>query len=122
MREAGLSVRDLALYFGASESAIERTLEELRTERGAEKFGELLPPDVPAKAAWKQQQAGMCRRLALYRANTPKAIAADMGLHANTVSAINLGQHPLQARREAARSPQTYWENRLQDKGRYMDS
>jgi hypothetical protein len=38
------------------------------------------------------------RRLRLYRANTPKRIADEMRLHANTVSTINLGRHPIQAR------------------------
>jgi hypothetical protein len=40
------------------------------------------------------------RRLALDRQNAPKRIAVDMGLHPNTVCAINLGRHPLQARLE----------------------
>ena len=58
MREAGLSVRDCAEWFGVTESAVERTLEELRAERGPEHFRELMPPDVPAGAEqWKQQQA-----------------------------------------------------------------
>jgi hypothetical protein len=48
MREAGLSVQEVALYFGASETAIERTLQELRAERG----------HAPAEAdQWRQQHA-----------------------------------------------------------------
>ena len=38
------------------------------------------------------------RRLALYRSNTPQRIAADLGLHPNTITKINLGRHPIQAR------------------------
>jgi hypothetical protein len=38
------------------------------------------------------------RRLRLYRANTPKRIAEEMHLHPNTISTINLGRHPIQAR------------------------
>jgi hypothetical protein len=38
------------------------------------------------------------RRLRLYRANTPKRIAEEMGLHINTICVINLGRHPVQAR------------------------
>jgi hypothetical protein len=38
------------------------------------------------------------RRLRLYRANTPKRIAEEMRLHPNTISTINLGRHPIQAR------------------------
>jgi hypothetical protein len=38
------------------------------------------------------------RRLRLYRENAPKRIAAELGLHENTVSKINLGRHPIQAR------------------------
>lgn len=56
MRESGLSIPDMAAWFGVSEAAVERTLEELRAERGPEAFGELVPPDAPA-GAWRQQQA-----------------------------------------------------------------
>ena len=56
MREAGLSVRACAEWFGMTEGAVERALEELRADRGPEHFGELMPPDAPADA-WKQQQA-----------------------------------------------------------------
>jgi hypothetical protein len=38
------------------------------------------------------------RRLRLYRENCPKRICQDMGVHPNTVCAINLGRHPVQAR------------------------
>ena len=38
------------------------------------------------------------RRLRLYRSSAPKAIAADMGMHINAVSKVNLGQHPVQTR------------------------
>ena len=38
------------------------------------------------------------RRLRLHRENAPKRIAGDMGLHLNTISAINLGRHPVQLR------------------------
>jgi hypothetical protein len=55
MREAGLSIHDLALYFGASESAVERTLEEQRAERGPETLRELTV-GAPAEQ-WKQHQA-----------------------------------------------------------------
>jgi len=58
MREAALSVRDCAEWFGVTEAAVERTLEELRTERGPEHFRELMPPDAPPEAEqWTQQQA-----------------------------------------------------------------
>jgi hypothetical protein len=38
------------------------------------------------------------RRLSLYRANTPKRIAQEMGVHQNTVTTINLKRHPIQMR------------------------
>jgi hypothetical protein len=38
------------------------------------------------------------RRLALHRENTPKRIAVELRVHPNTISAINLGRHPVQAR------------------------
>jgi hypothetical protein len=38
------------------------------------------------------------RRLRQYRENAPKRIAEEMGVHPNTVCAINLGRHPIQAR------------------------
>jgi hypothetical protein len=38
------------------------------------------------------------RRLRLYRENCPKRICEDLGVHINTVSKINLGLHPVQAR------------------------
>jgi len=38
------------------------------------------------------------RRLSLYRENCPKRIAEEMGVHINTVSKVNLGLHPVQAR------------------------
>src|SRR5579862_7673964 len=56
MRESGLSIQDTAVYFGVTEAAVERTLEELRADRGPESFGELVPPDAPTEA-WRQQQA-----------------------------------------------------------------
>ena len=44
------------------------------------------------------------RRLRLYRENCPKRICQDMGVHINTVTTINLGRHPVQARLAAAPS------------------
>jgi hypothetical protein len=41
------------------------------------------------------------RRLALHRGNCVTRICADMGVHANTVSVIRLGRHPLQTRLKA---------------------
>ena len=38
------------------------------------------------------------RRLELYRRNSPKRIAAEMGVHQNTVTIINLQRHPIQLR------------------------
>jgi hypothetical protein len=38
------------------------------------------------------------RRLRLYREKAPKRIAEEMGVHLNTVTTINLGRHPVQAR------------------------
>jgi len=38
------------------------------------------------------------RRLRLYRENCPKRVAEDLRVHPNTISAINLGRHPVQAR------------------------
>jgi FixJ family two-component response regulator len=38
------------------------------------------------------------RRLALYRANSSKRIAQDLGVHLNTVTTINLGRHAVQQR------------------------
>jgi hypothetical protein len=38
------------------------------------------------------------RRLRLYRENCPKRICEELGVHQNTVTAINLGRHPIQAR------------------------
>jgi hypothetical protein len=38
------------------------------------------------------------RRLRLYRDNAPKRIAEDMRVHVNTVTVVNLGRHPIQAR------------------------
>jgi hypothetical protein len=38
------------------------------------------------------------RRLALYRANSPKRIAQELGVHQNTVTTINLGRHVVQQR------------------------
>jgi hypothetical protein len=55
-----------------------------------------------ARRAWRylteREVIEVERRLALYRANTPQRIAADVGLHPNTVTKINLGRHPIQAR------------------------
>jgi hypothetical protein len=56
MRESGMSIHDTAAWFGVTEAAVERTLEELRTERGPETFAERVPPDAPT-GAWRQQQA-----------------------------------------------------------------
>jgi hypothetical protein len=38
------------------------------------------------------------RRLRLYRENAPKRIAEEMRVHLNTVTVVNLGRHPIQAR------------------------
>jgi hypothetical protein len=38
------------------------------------------------------------RRLRLHRENAPKRIAADLAVHENTVSKINLGRHWVQTR------------------------
>jgi hypothetical protein len=38
------------------------------------------------------------RRLRLHRENSPKRIAADMRVHVNTISAVNLGRHRIQKR------------------------
>jgi hypothetical protein len=38
------------------------------------------------------------RRLKRYRENAPKKIASDLGVHLNTVTVVNLGRHPIQAR------------------------
>lgn len=38
------------------------------------------------------------RRLELYRGNAPKRITADLNVHPNTITKINLGRHPVQAR------------------------
>lgn len=46
------------------------------------------------------------RRLTLYRENCPKRIAEDMGVHINTVCAVNLGRHPIQARLAIAEARQ----------------
>jgi hypothetical protein len=47
------------------------------------------------------------RRLRLYRENTPKRIAEEMGVHINTVTAVNLKRHPIQARLAAERRPRS---------------
>jgi hypothetical protein len=47
MRQAGMSIRDCAEWFGVTEVAVERTLEELRAERGPEYFRELMPRLAP---------------------------------------------------------------------------
>ncbi len=52
----------------------------------------------PLRMLLERDVAEIERRLTLYRANTPKAIAADMGVHINTVSKINLGLHRCRCR------------------------
>lgn len=58
--------------------------------------------DGPARRPWRylteRDVREVERRLALYRSNAPKLIAAELKLHPNTVCAINLGRHPIQAR------------------------
>jgi hypothetical protein len=45
------------------------------------------------------------RRLQLYRENNPKRIAEELGVHINTVTAINLGRHHVQLRLRQTRTP-----------------
>jgi len=51
----------------------------------------------PWRMLLERDVAEIERRLALYRANCPKRIAEDLGVHLNTVCTINLGRHPVQA-------------------------
>lgn len=57
---------------------------------------------MSARRPWRtlieRHVAEIERRLRLYRENAPKRIAAELGLHENTVCKINLGRHPIQAR------------------------
>jgi DNA-binding transcriptional ArsR family regulator len=52
----------------------------------------------PFRMLLERDVAEIERRLALYRENCPKQIAEDLGVHPSTISAINLGRHPVQAR------------------------
>jgi hypothetical protein len=104
MREAGLSIHDIALYFGTADAAVYRALQELRAQFGPEKGR-----DGPVSA----EEVRAERRLSLYRENCPKRIAEDMGVHINTVSKVNLGLHPVQARIADSRYPATHNEKFL---------
>ncbi len=53
------------------------------------------PPGAPLLEA---DVFEIMRRLALHKAHAPKRIAAELRVHLNTISAINLGRHPVQAR------------------------
>lgn len=53
----------------------------------------------PWRMLLERDVAEVERRLALYRSNTPQRIASEMGLHLNTITKINLGRHPIQARK-----------------------
>jgi hypothetical protein len=57
----------------------------------------------PFRMLLERDVAEIERRTALYRENCPKRIAEDMGVHINTVSKVNLGLHPVQARNAAQR-------------------
>jgi hypothetical protein len=46
----------------------------------------------------EREVAEIERRLRLHRDNAPKRIAADLAVHENAVSKINLGRHPVQVR------------------------
>jgi hypothetical protein len=52
----------------------------------------------PWRMLLERDVAEVERRLRLHRENAPKRIAADLQLHPNTVSRINLGRHPVQLR------------------------
>jgi hypothetical protein len=57
---------------------------------------------MSARRPWRmlieRDVAEIARRLRLYRENAPKRIAAEMRVHVNTVTVVNLGRHPIQAR------------------------
>jgi hypothetical protein len=55
MHEAGLSVHECAGYFGVSDAAVHRALEDLIAQHGPEKF-RVLTPEAPVDQ-WKRQQA-----------------------------------------------------------------
>ena len=59
------------------------------------------PPGAPLLEADVRE---IERRLRLHRENSPKRIAAEMRVHANTVSAVNLGRHRIQQRTRAGGS------------------
>jgi hypothetical protein len=52
----------------------------------------------PFRMLLERDVAEVERRLRLHRENAPKRIAAELGLHENTISRINLGRHPVQIR------------------------
>lgn len=52
----------------------------------------------PFRMLLERDVAEIERRLRLHRENSPKRIAAELHVHTNTVSRINLGRHPVQAR------------------------
>jgi hypothetical protein len=56
----------------------------------------------PWRMLLERDAAEIERRLRLHRENCPKRICQELGVHPNTVSAINLGRHPVQARRRMA--------------------
>jgi hypothetical protein len=57
---------------------------------------------MSARRPWRmlieRDVAEIERRLRLYRENSPKRIAAELGVHENTITRINLGRHPIQVR------------------------
>jgi hypothetical protein len=52
----------------------------------------------PRRMLIERDVAEIERRLALYRENAPKRIAADMHCHINTVNAVALHRHSVQRR------------------------
>ena len=52
----------------------------------------------PWRRLLERDVAEIERRLQLHRQHAPKRIAAEMRVHENTVSKINLGRHPVQMR------------------------
>ena len=52
----------------------------------------------PFRTLLERDVAEVEPRLRLQRENAPRRIAADLRLHRNTASLINLGRHPVQPR------------------------
>lgn len=52
----------------------------------------------PFRMLLERDVAEIERRLRLYRENSPKVIAAELGVHINTVCTVNLGKHHVQLR------------------------